>query len=44
MVIMTMILKLVTKHYMQYILGLQLVKLQTGKHKEGILIIATVID
>jgi len=33
MVIMTMILKLVTKHYMQYILGLW-VKLQTGKHKE----------
>jgi len=33
MVIMTTILKLVTKHYMQYILGLR-VKLQTGKHKE----------
>jgi len=33
MVIMTMILKLVTKHYMQYILGLR-VKLQIGKHKE----------
>lgn len=28
-----MVLKLVTKHYMQYIFGLQ-VKLQTGKHKE----------